>query len=82
MWFDKNLNEITERLQKTQSGNWKYYKEGRDHDGGSDFIMTGEGDQRGEDLEVLGATDGDMEFIGHSKEDVLFLLNVINELRS
>jgi len=80
MELHPKLQEIQERLDGTQPGPWRYYKEDRDHEGGSDFIMTGDGTKRGEDLEILGSTEGDMEFIGHAKQDIEFLLRIITEL--
>lgn len=71
--------EILERVNKTRPGSWKFSKEGRDHESGSDFIMTGVGVERGDDLEIVGATEDDMEFIGESKQDILFLLWLLTE---
>jgi hypothetical protein len=44
-------------------GPWKAYIEGRDHESGSSFIMTGERANRGEDIELSGATVADYDFI-------------------
>ena len=78
-----NIKEIRDRLNNTQGGDWMYFKEGRDHTGGSDFIMTGpwESEDRGEDLEISGATEGDMEFIGSAKSDIKHLLFIIETLQ-
>lgn len=79
--LEDRLKEIGDRLDNTQGGDWKYFKEGRDHQCGSDFIMTGEGGERGEDLEITGATEGDMEFIGSAKSDIKYLLFIIETLQ-
>ena len=38
---DKELEEIKTRSQAATAGPWKSFLEGRDHDSGSNFIMTG-----------------------------------------
>jgi hypothetical protein len=71
------LHQIEERRAKTQGGNWKAHIEGRDHDCGSDFIMTGDefDPARGEDIELNNASTGDLDFIANGKQDILSLLN-------
>jgi hypothetical protein len=80
MLTKKELNKIEERCIKTQRGPWKSYIEGRDHTSGSDFIMTGEGENRDEDLEIFGATTEDYDFIASAKQDVPLLINEIKRL--
>ena len=43
MLTEKDLLEIESRVNQTQKGLWKAYIEGRDHESGSHFIMTGVG---------------------------------------
>ncbi|ACX86353.1 hypothetical protein F6Q07_19120 [Pectobacterium parmentieri] len=79
--LDEELNLIKERCAKTTPGPWISYVEGRDHTSGSNFIMTGEGDNRGEDLELIGATIEDQDFIAHAKQDIPRLLDEIEILK-
>ena len=46
---DMLLAEMKSRLDKATPGPWVSYVEGRDHESGSNFIMTG-----GEDIELTG----------------------------
>ena len=48
---------------KATPGPWRSFVEGRDHTSGSNFIMTGQGDDRHEDIELSGATIEDQDFI-------------------
>ncbi|MDX2361970.1 MAG: hypothetical protein QNK23_14265 [Crocinitomicaceae bacterium] len=82
MISDKELKEIEQRLTNSQRGPWKSYIEGRDHTSGSNFIMTGEGEQRGEDLEIFGATTADYDFIANAKQDIRKLLDEISRLKN
>ncbi|MBB6523793.1 hypothetical protein [Pseudoteredinibacter isoporae] len=78
---DKELQEIQDRCNAATCGPWVSYVEGRDHVSGSDFIMTGEGENRGDDIELSGATTADQDFIAHSRQDVPRLLEEIRRLR-
>lgn len=69
------------RYSQTQPAPWKAWIEGRDHTSGSSFIMTGEGEQRGEDLEMSGATDADYDFIAHARQDIPKLIKELRALR-
>lgn len=57
--------------------------EGRDHQSGSNIIKTGarEGHRRGE-LEIIGGSVADQDFIAHARQDIPFLLNEIRRLKS
>ncbi len=81
MLTEKELIEIENRLKKAQSGEWKAYIEGRNHESGSNFIMTGLGDNRGNDIELIGATIEDYDFIANAKQDIPKLINEIRELK-
>ena len=78
---DRELNEIRLRCDATTNGPWVSYVEGRDHTSGSNFIMTGEGDKRGEDIELTGATIADQDFIAQARQDVPKLLDEIRRLK-
>jgi hypothetical protein len=56
--------------------------EGRDHDSGSNFIMTGTDTARGNDIELTGATVADQDFIAHARQDIPQLLAEIRRLKS
>ena len=43
--------------------------------------MVGEGSNRSEDIELLGATADDQEFIAHAREDIPLLLAEIDRLK-
>lgn len=79
---DKEIAEIKKRCSAASSGPWISYVEGRDHTSGSSFIMTGEGENRGEDIELTGATTADQDFIAHARQDIPALLNEIERLRN
>jgi hypothetical protein len=79
---DDMLREIEKRCAAATSGPWVSYVEGRDHQSGSNIIKTGarEGRRRGE-LEILGASPADQDFIAHARQDVPLLLAEIQRLR-
>ena len=82
MITEQELNEIELRANQAQKGPWKAYVENRDHESGSSFIMTGaeDGGSRGEDIELLGATDADYDFIAHARQDIPRLIHEIRQL--
>ena len=75
------LEEINARCEAASVGPWVSYIEGRDHTSGSSFIMTGEGENRGNDIELSGATSDDQDFIAHARQDVPRLIEEIKRLR-
>ena len=78
---DKELEEINGRLQNATKGTWKAYIEGRDFTSGSSFIMTVSDDERGSDIELIGASDADIDFIAYAKQDIPKLINEIKRLK-
>lgn len=80
MITEKELKEIELRCSQAQPAPWKAYIEGRDHESGSDIIKTGSSDERGEDIEVLGATKEDLDFIAHARQDIPRLIEEIRNL--
>lgn len=78
---DEELQEMQRRCESASCSPWKSYVEGRDHSSGSDFIMTGEGEQRGEDIELTGATVADQDFIANARQDIPRLINEIKRLK-
>lgn len=81
MISDEELNLIKARCDKTTMGPWISYVEGREHTSGANFIMTGKGNCRGEDIELIGATIEDQDFIAHAKQDIPRLLGEIERLK-
>ena len=75
------LEEIRLRFSKATKSPWVSYVEGRDHTSGSDFIMTGNTEDRGNDIELSGATVADQDFIAHARQDIPLLLNEIKLLK-
>lgn len=82
MITDDELDMIATRCAAARPGPWTSYAEGRDHFGGSDFIMVGEGEERGDDIELSGATIADQNFIAHARQDVPRLLDEVRRLRA
>jgi len=81
MITEEELLQIEQRANQAQPVPWKAFIEGRDHESGSDFIKTGTGEQRGADLEIIGATSADYEFIAHARQDIPRLINEIRALK-
>ncbi|ENX58121.1 MULTISPECIES: hypothetical protein [Acinetobacter] len=73
----ENLEQILDDCSKTTEGPWFSYVEGRDHESGSNFIMTG-----GDDIELKGATIADQDFIANAKQDIPKLISEIFRLRT
>jgi hypothetical protein len=73
----ENLEHILELCSKTSQGPWVSYVEGRNHQSGSNFIMTGN-----EDIELIGATITDQDFIANAKKDIPKLISEIFRLRA
>lgn len=78
---EQEIEEISERCSRATKGPWISYVEGRDHISGSNFIMTGLDDNRGDDIELIGATINDQDFIAHAREDIPKLLAEIASLK-
>lgn len=75
MITEDELKQIELRCSDAQPGPWKAYIENRDHESGSDFIMTGS-----DDIELLGATVADYDFIANARQDIPRLIQEIREL--
>lgn len=76
MLSDNELFAIRERVEKATKGPWKAFVEGRNMECGSSFIQT-----QSEDIELIGATEADYDFIAHAKQDILILLDEIEKLK-
>ena len=74
------LTAMKRRCAAARPGPWKSYIEGRDHTSGSSFIMVGEREARGDDIELAGATAEDQDFIAHAREDLPRLIAAVERL--
>ena len=76
MISDKELAEIRKRAEAATPGPWKAFVEDRDFQSGSSFIQT-----QGEDIELIGATEEDYDFIANARQDIPKLLDEIERLK-
>ena len=84
----EELEAIKARCEATSMPLWISIIEGRDQESGSSFIMTGIekgeniwGENRGEDIYLTGATNADLDFIAHARQDIPLLVAEIRRLR-
>ena len=70
------LLAICRRAERATAGPWKFWLEGRNHEGGDDFLQTA-----GEDLYVTGATVDDRDCIANARQDVPKLIAEIERLQ-
>ncbi|PAQ05234.1 hypothetical protein CIT26_31025 [Mesorhizobium temperatum] len=70
------------RVSAAQAGPWKSWVEGRDFLGGSNFIQTGQGRDRGEDIEMTGGTAADQDFMAAARQDVPRLIAEVRRVRA
>lgn len=73
---DDESRNIKGRYDKATPGPWISFIEGRDHTSGSSFIRTSD-----EDIELIGATDKDLDFIASCRQDVPRLTEEIERLK-
>ena len=78
----KELQRIEKLYLAARAGPWCSYIEGRDHTSGSDFIMIGEDENRSDDIELLGATKADQDFIASARQDVPKLVAEVKRLKA
>jgi len=72
---EQELSDIESRVRAATPGPWQSFIEDRDHESGSNFIKT-----QGKDIELLGATDADQDFIAHARQDVPRLVEELRRL--
>lgn len=72
---DTKLEQIKERCDRATDGPWISFIEGRDHICGSNFIKTA-----GNDIELIGATEEDQDFIANARQDIPWLINEVCRL--
>jgi hypothetical protein len=85
---NQELIEIENRCNAATKGPWTSWIEGRNHESGDNFIMTGIkygediwSKSRGEDIYFTGATNTDIDFIAHARQDIPKLLEVVRQLK-
>jgi hypothetical protein len=78
---ENDLIAIEQLVAAAQTGPWVSYVEGREHESGSSFIMTGSGETRGNDIELSGATIADQDFIAAARQAVPLLIAEVRLLR-
>ncbi|MDX8528687.1 hypothetical protein RFM68_29870 [Mesorhizobium sp. MSK_1335] len=76
------LQEMEARVEAAQPGPWKSWVEGRDFLSGSNIIQTGDGVERGEDIDLSGAIVADQDFIAAARQDVPRLIAEVRRLRA
>jgi len=72
------LVEMLARCDAATAGPWRSFIEGRDHLGGDNFILTGIENQ---DIELLGASRADQDFIANARQDVPRLVAEVRHLK-
>jgi hypothetical protein len=65
----ERLLAMQQRLDKAKKGPWQASLEGRDHTSGDSCLCTPEGP-----IDLAGATDDDIEWIAHARQDMPDLL--------
>ena len=73
---DTEIKQIQERCERATKGPWISFVEGRDHLSGNDFIRTA-----GDDIELIGATIDDQDFIASCRQDIPLLIDEIERLK-
>lgn len=72
----EEIRIIVRRCTAASPGPWRAFVEGRDHDAGADFIRTG-----AEDIELIGASTEDCDFIAAARADVARLVEEVESLQ-
>ena len=80
MLSDTEILEIEVRANAARPAPWVSYIEGRDHRGGSSFIMIANGEL--DDLEAPKLPDADQDFIAHARQDIPKLIEEVRRLRA
>ena len=81
MITDKELLEIERTANSARAAKWTSFIEGRDFTSGSSFIMVGQDENRDIDIELIGATIEDQDFIASARQDIPKLIKEIRRLR-
>lgn len=76
---DDYIEEVRNRCAAAKAGPWVSSIEGRDHTSGSHVILRGVNRSQ-DDLELIGGTIADHDFIAHARQDIPKLLDEIVRL--
>jgi len=76
-----DLNKIIDSHKKATKAPWTSYVEGRDHESGSSFIMTGEEKNRDYDIEFINIKIADQDFIAMARNSIHSLVEEIIRLQ-
>ncbi|NWE51973.1 hypothetical protein [Brevundimonas sp. P7753] len=79
---EDDLRQIEARVDAASPGPWTSWIEGRDHTAGSSFIETRSAEGRGDDIELLGASSADQDFIAAARSDIPALIAEVRRLRN
>jgi len=74
---EQRLAQIEARVAVAAGGPWRAMLEGRDHSSGSSCISTAIGG-----IDLVGATDFDIEFMANARQDIPYLLAELRRLAS
>ena len=77
----RELESIINMCDKTTKSPWNSFIEGRNHESGSNFIMTGEENDRDYDIEFFNIRKYDQDFIAMSRNQVPKLVEEIIRLQ-
>lgn len=72
---EERLAVIAARADAAAGGPWRPMLEGRDHSSGSSCIRTSIGG-----IDFDGASDADIEFMAHARQDVPYLISELQRL--
>jgi hypothetical protein len=82
---DEELAAMERRAQAASKAPWQSFIEGRDHRSGDDFIRIGGLDDDEKDMYVsrerTPASDADLDFIAHARQDLPRLIAEVRRLR-
>lgn len=76
-----DLRAIEQRCAAARPAPWRSIIEGRDHTSGSSAIIVGPSNGGFDDIELIGATVADQDFIAAARTDIPALLEEIRALR-
>ncbi|MNT42355.1 hypothetical protein D3C72_1787740 [compost metagenome] len=79
---EDDLRQIEARVDAASPGPWTSWIEGRDHTAGSSFIETRSAEGRGDDIELIGASSADQDFIAAARSDIPALIAEVRRLRN
>ncbi len=82
MMTENKLAEIENRCKNARKGPWISYIEGRDFCGGSNIIKVAEDCNNDQDIDIIGATIADQDFMAHARADIPQLIKEVRKLKA